>query len=163
MSDPKLDVKALRALLAAATPGPWRVYTETGDRAFGTLYVLDPTTKPNDGCAIASDICDPDGRSSHENAALIAAAVNALPALLDLAEGAGGLVFGSADGEGVRHAVSLDRETYGVRPTAHMGEPFTVRPWMWWQVASQDYDYADTESAAIEAARTHDRARRGSR
>ena len=81
-----VNVKALRALLDKATPGPWRIYTDPKGRTFGTLYVLDPMVKPGDGCAIASDICDSDGRSSRENAALIVAAVNALPALLALAE-----------------------------------------------------------------------------
>lgn len=72
-----IDVSALRALLAAATPGPW---TEDD----GSLY------GPNDGAvahiarhASMHTVMATGEDWSHADAALIAAAVNALPALLD--------------------------------------------------------------------------------
>lgn len=67
------DIKNLRALLAAATPGPWDVETQTENLSM--LW----------GGAIRYDehVCS---ELSEQDASLIAAAVNALPALLDEVE-----------------------------------------------------------------------------
>lgn len=75
-----IDVAKLRALLAAATPGPW---TEDD----GSLY------GPNDGAvahiarhASMHTVLATGEDWKHADAALIAAAVNALPGLLDQLE-----------------------------------------------------------------------------
>jgi hypothetical protein len=80
----------LRRLLSEATPGPWQA-------EFASLHVggrLEITEwfvrLDGDDVAIAADIVDPrnDDKPSKANAALIAAAVNALPALLAVVEAA---------------------------------------------------------------------------
>lgn len=73
----RVDVEQLRGLLERATPGPWFAY----DRGVGYEIALDepgdtyPRTLPE---GLKTSL----GRA--EDAELIAAAVNALPALLDL-------------------------------------------------------------------------------
>lgn len=76
------DLDALKALLAAATPGPWHAVfggTEIStncDGRPGALYLAETLIRGDDGkltCAAAA----------LKNAALIAAAVNALPGLIE--------------------------------------------------------------------------------
>lgn len=73
MSDP---IKHLRELLAKATPGTWH---ENRGRIVGG-----PDDQPNDAEVVAA--CYGLSATRNGNAALIVAAVNALPALLDMAE-----------------------------------------------------------------------------
>lgn len=83
------DITKLRELLGRATPGEWRsdidTYGDPGDItlwAEGENYVVNighAGDHVENGCVIAFD-------GSKANAALIAAAVNALPALLDEVE-----------------------------------------------------------------------------
>lgn len=102
-----VDIEALRQLMAKATPGPWEVDSEYDDdalysggggcgRGFKNFFVgaevdgrwrtlLD--TVNSDHKLIEEDY-DEDGKSSwdaigHANANLVAAAVNALPSLLN--------------------------------------------------------------------------------
>ena len=76
------EVERLRALLAEATPGPWR--TSVGRRGAAALAAERP------GLLLAEVFTHGDYifAERHQNADLIAAAVNALPALLDVAEAA---------------------------------------------------------------------------
>lgn len=78
--------KGLRALLAEATPGPW----EVDSYADGDWTVQQDNDQIQALC-VADMVHDVTDRP-HENAVLIAAAVNALPALLDIAAAARGLV-----------------------------------------------------------------------
>lgn len=73
MSDP---IKHLRELLAKATPGTWH---ENRGRIVGG-----PDDQPNDAEVVAA--CYGLSATRNGNAALIVAAVNALPALLDALE-----------------------------------------------------------------------------
>jgi hypothetical protein len=73
-------IERLRALLAEATPGPW-AWTETGGPF---ALVMGP-----DGDELVHVRMNLGlGSNPDRDAALIAAAVNALPALLDVAEAA---------------------------------------------------------------------------
>lgn len=67
------DANGLRELLAAATPGPWGYLSSTGE--VECVYI-DPE------CKSAITVETSDGASAGADAALIAGAVNALPALL---------------------------------------------------------------------------------
>lgn len=154
-----IDVAALRALLAKATPGKWEATGRAIDRADA------PFTE------IAVDRCDADwcGNSSgierSDDAALIAAAVNALPALLDAVEGAGGLVFGPPGARWERALSPGFDAIYTIGASSH-GDG----RWAWgceslseaaaWEVSCI---VVDTRDAAIESARAHDRARRAGR
>lgn len=78
------DITHLRTLLAAATPGPWcwdddgdMLRTESGD----TVALASPVGNVN------SSIC-----IEHDDAALIVASVNSLPALLAVVEAAVAMV-----------------------------------------------------------------------
>lgn len=101
-------IEELRGLLAKATPGPW-VFLELTTKPDGLGYIQ---REDHDGKEIAhhGDM----GRSRNENctnAALIVAAVNVLPGLLDLA--AQNLAFRTQAGEGVEEAAErwVDRST----------------------------------------------------
>ena len=69
-----INIPELRKLLADATPGPWKAWQS---RTNGKKYV---STLTDLGLAQINKLASPD------DGALIAAAVNALPALLDAAE-----------------------------------------------------------------------------
>lgn len=75
MTDP--DRRMLRELLAAATPGPW----EVPESIHGDPYITEQGRGFLRGGGIAT--CDRRDDYGRSNAALIVAAVNALPALLD--------------------------------------------------------------------------------
>lgn len=77
------DVERLRALLSAATPGPWQAMN-----AYQWDSIIGDIDGPDDGemhYESVTDITSHHDRSRH-NATLIVAAVNALPQLLALAE-----------------------------------------------------------------------------
>ena len=77
-----LDLAHLRALLAAATPGPWlgpRITDAWPPGCLG-LYALDDHGEPAEIIGLTGYAAD-DSRADHD-AALVAAAVNALPDLL---------------------------------------------------------------------------------
>jgi len=84
-----MTTEELRRLLQAATPGPWQAEfasSHVGGKSEITEWFV---RRDGDDVAIAADIIDPhDDQPSKANAALIAAAVNALPALLAVAEAA---------------------------------------------------------------------------
>jgi hypothetical protein len=78
------EIERLRGLLAEGTPGPWRSRKWTAPRMVEIVASTMPAIVPWSGF-------DDSARTKQEhnaNAALIAAAVNALPALLDVAEAA---------------------------------------------------------------------------
>jgi hypothetical protein len=79
----KIDVAGLRALVAKATPGPWRVeqmHTSAHIHQQDGLHWLA-------SCVVGhGDWHNPEASRGAKDAALITAAVNALPALLDAAE-----------------------------------------------------------------------------
>jgi hypothetical protein len=72
------EVEKLEALLAKATQGPYRV----GRSGFMGTGVLSPTQTDETGPLIACWKSSAEGLDSEANAALIVAAVNALPALI---------------------------------------------------------------------------------
>lgn len=78
-----IDTEKLRALLAAATPGPWRA---------GTVETWNVYADPNGDVmapGLGRVVAQMNRHYPHSNdAALIAAAVNALPELLDALEAA---------------------------------------------------------------------------
>lgn len=83
-------IERLRARLAEATPGPWRWVHDSGSTMLwnaepvgGPGHVLTPYV-----CASCAEHGTPCLGPIPADAALIAAAVNALPALLDVAEAA---------------------------------------------------------------------------
>ena len=76
------EIEKLRALLASATPGPWHVGTE-GMRIAKMDDYAGTSVRVN-----LSKGRDPRAEDSSLDAALIVAAVNALPALLDVCEAA---------------------------------------------------------------------------
>ena len=79
------EIERLRGLLAEGTPGPWRARKWASPRMVEVIAATKPPIVPWSGF-------DDSGRTKTEhdaNAALVAAAVNALPALLDVAEAAG--------------------------------------------------------------------------
>lgn len=100
-----VDVTALRGLLADATPGPWQAvegdlegkdaaaYAATllgnrdKDGTAGRLFLTlaDNTVDPELGAQVVPALTG-NGPRSEANALLIAAAINALPALLDAIE-----------------------------------------------------------------------------
>ena len=69
------EVEALRALLAKATPGPWSIEPTWAERCGGSVAIANRDHMGEDW-----DVCSV--HSTEANAALIAAAVNALPELL---------------------------------------------------------------------------------
>jgi hypothetical protein len=71
------DLQSLRAMMEAATPGPWKIH----DRAGTTVLASDGYSATN----TESNLFDSHARNS-ANAALIVAAINALPRLLSIAE-----------------------------------------------------------------------------
>lgn len=81
----------LRRLLAEATPGPWRECKANEDRggcSCGLVWSLSidaPVASTADDDSAGIDLGQ---RQYHANAALIAAAVNALPGLLDVVDAA---------------------------------------------------------------------------
>ena len=77
-------IERLRALLAGATPGPWRARKWPSPRMVEVLATTKPPIVPWSGF----DDSDRTLKEHDANAVLIAAAVNALPALLDVAEAA---------------------------------------------------------------------------
>lgn len=88
------DTTRLRALMELATPRPWDGSLmrdgrqPEGAEEIGVVSLVDPRSaqKP-DGTWTAAVVCrGMDGPTREANAALIVAAVNALPALLDAAE-----------------------------------------------------------------------------
>jgi hypothetical protein len=90
-------IERLRALLAEATPGPWRhgpLFWEAWATDADGAMTVRVAEVPHGGYDPESDrmrgvFVDPGiDRSREPDAALIAAAVNALPALLDVAEAA---------------------------------------------------------------------------
>lgn len=86
MSD--IDTGELRELLAAATPGLWRF---TDSETVDDVWDAGMTVVSNEGDPIANVLDewyenDPGEPAPLNDAALIAAAVNALPALLDAAD-----------------------------------------------------------------------------
>lgn len=95
MSDSR--IAELRALLAEATPGPWEQYDDT--RTVRSTQLVDPDW-PQRGKEIVGDIW------RDETRALVLAAVNTLPALLDVVEFA--MSGGSVHAECLR-----DRESAG--------------------------------------------------
>ena len=78
------DIERFRALLAEATPGPWRARKWPSPRMVEVLATTKPPIVPWSGF----DDSDRTLKEHDANAVLIAAAVNALPALLDVAEAA---------------------------------------------------------------------------
>ena len=79
MSAPTLETLAeLRRLLDAATPGPWRDEMMQGDGVTLTAIIAGKPN-PDDLRVIGSTL-------AHNDARVLIAAVNALPALLDAAE-----------------------------------------------------------------------------
>jgi hypothetical protein len=78
------EIERLRALLAEATPGPWRARKWPSPRMVEVLAVTKPPIVPWAGF----DDSDRTKTEHDANASLIAAAVNVLPALLDVAEAA---------------------------------------------------------------------------
>lgn len=146
-----IDLKALRALLDKATPGERVVVARGLDGTAASLRFR------HGGIADVRRV----------DVELLAAAVNALPELLRLAEvGAAhevGLVFGPWF-EGERHAVAVDGVHYelrqpreGIAPTFRWGA-------CWYSGDVYPYDgEVATESEAIAAAVAHDKARRGGR
>lgn len=95
-----LDPTTLRALLAAATPRPWR--HERPDSGYDGPEIIGASQEPGDNIAAGSwCIGDGYGSDSHlteANADLITAAVNALPDLLRVAESVGAFHDASRDG-----------------------------------------------------------------
>ena len=79
MTANRVDTKALRALLEQATPGPWRSGMGQDASSYTSETPIVESGPFDDPMTIADGLLDDD-------AALIAAAVNALPALLDAAE-----------------------------------------------------------------------------
>ena len=84
-----IDTEKLRALLAAATPGPWgwnlgalETMTDAG-KGFPLNFYPDSVTVAESGTCYECRARPNDINMSEANAALIAAAVNALPELLD--------------------------------------------------------------------------------
>jgi hypothetical protein len=78
------EIERLRALLAEATPGPWRARKWDAPRMVEVHAATKPPVVPWSGFDDSSRT-----KTEHDaNATLIAAAVNALPALLDVAEAA---------------------------------------------------------------------------
>jgi len=75
-------IERLRALLAEATPGPWRARKWPSPRMVEVLATTKPPIVPWSGF----DDSDRTLKEHDANAVLIAAAVNGLPALLDAAE-----------------------------------------------------------------------------
>lgn len=149
------DLNRLRALLAKATTGPW-IHDGSGSiRHFASVAWCGAASNWS---ATSDEECEViDDAQSARNADLIAAAVNALPALLALAEEAldrrEGLVFGPKFGS-ARRTLAVDGAIYSVVP------PIAGTPWLWVFNYGTASGYAATESKAIEAARAHDRARR---
>lgn len=111
----KPNIAELRSMLAAATPGPWhRLHDkpptvqadDIGEREDGTIFGLAQPQRRECNCAqvwshgadcaVAYCATGPDDAPPPEtqmaNAALLAAAVNALPALLAVAEAANHVV-----------------------------------------------------------------------
>ena len=90
------DIERLRALLAEATPGPWGLDSEFGGSRGLVIGPLPENTEdPNWTTETVAFEIERDA-----DATLIAEAVNALPALLDVAEAA--RVYLACDGSGVR-------------------------------------------------------------
>ncbi len=89
-------IAALRDLLAAGTKGPWAVASDI-DPSEASYAVVDTSSRP-------VTICH--GRTSDENGRLIAAAITALPALLDRLER-----YETA----LRSVASVESEWHGVR------------------------------------------------
>lgn len=80
----KVDHDELRRLLAAATPGPWRVGEEVdGVRAGRMTTVRAPHGPVGTRRVVTVDQTREHHESAKANVALIVAAVNALPKLLD--------------------------------------------------------------------------------
>lgn len=72
------DIKKLRELLEAATPGPWYEYQD----GQAWKYPLDEVSRYNNECLV--DTSGRDDKSKEEkDLALIVAAINSLPSLLD--------------------------------------------------------------------------------
>jgi len=76
---PTTDLQSLRALMEEATPRPWTVEPSWAERCGGSVAIVNREHPSDDW-----DVCSV--HSSESNAALIAAAVNALPTLLSIAE-----------------------------------------------------------------------------
>ena len=96
----KIDVAGLRGLVAKATPGPWDVWRERTDTRDDAVAELTAQVESAELFAGAVFLLNADGKcpaltgcgpTSEANAALIVAAVNALPALLEAAEANAGL------------------------------------------------------------------------
>jgi hypothetical protein len=96
--------KRLRALLAEATPGPWRF----GDAHPDELVVADSMTLAGATTVVCYGEPDDEGKA---DAALIAAAVNALPALLDVAEAARDYLAHDRDTNALAAALAQVKET----------------------------------------------------
>jgi hypothetical protein len=111
----KIDVAGLRALRERATPGPWEYRPYEGDdwgfvrgpeqsSTIGPLKPLVAVARPGHQHDFDADAHRRAGADPYEpNAALITAAVNALPALLDAAEATAALEW-----FGTQHRLSLD-------------------------------------------------------
>lgn len=83
-----IDTEKLRALLAAGTPGPWRAVIE-GDQPVVYYRGLIGLCANKNSDGYVSVVTEANARPVHDvkaNAALIAAAVNALPELLNETE-----------------------------------------------------------------------------
>lgn len=81
-----IDVAELRRLLSAATPGPWGEFAESGD---WWVEHSDADGNPTGGFVCKSDTAGNDATwEKQEDIDLMIAAVNALPALLAVAEAA---------------------------------------------------------------------------
>lgn len=83
------DFTELERLLAAATKGPWEVsHAGEGSRSGGFRITEYYVRLPGADFALAADVVGADMKPSEANAALIVAAVNALPRLLEIARAA---------------------------------------------------------------------------
>ena len=83
-----IDTEKLRALLAAATPGPWRKWAqhESTRCVWKDTLPLGSTCIESTGTVFALGVAVAATPDDGPDAALIAAAVNALPELLDAVE-----------------------------------------------------------------------------
>ena len=82
------EIERLRALLAEATPGPWEA-DDTSDwtnDSYGDEEGKPPTSGWFRNCGVGKVDAGDYSTLTFADAALIAAAVNALPALLEVAE-----------------------------------------------------------------------------
>lgn len=155
------EIARLRALLVADPLGTVRWTNDYPDDSDGEAWALVDDEKFPRPYGVLW--CDRDNAPVAPHRELIAAAVNALPALLDAAERGldDRLRFGPVTNGRfgpIRYAVAADGALYDL-----CGEP--EQPDVTWHLTDDDEQFGveDTPRKAIEAARAHDRARRGAK